>query len=117
MDSTSRILAVEFQLDGETTEMVEAGFGLLLDTAIEQTHRGEVARVLEGLSQSQRAAAAAVVIPGRPMISAAASAYGRQRDRFIHHQGIGLQAFAERCQVAQRLDRGSGLALRLHGAV
>ena len=102
----SQALAVNLRFRRELTKAVETGFGLLLDAAIEQTNGREIAGVLYRLPQGQSAARATVIVLRRPVVLLAgtSAADGRQGDRLIHHERIGLQTLAQRRQVAQRLD-------------
>src|SRR5919198_2129914 len=103
----------------EFTKALETGFGLLLDTAIEQTNGREIAGVLYRLPQGQRAARATVIVLRRPVVLLAgtSTADRRQGDRLIQHERIGLQTLAQCRQVAERLDGGARLAHGLSRAI
>ena len=110
---------IDLRFQCELAQTIEARFRLVLDAALEQMRGGEIARILQRPAQGQRAATAAVVILRRPVIlpERAASLDRRQGDRAVADQRVGLQALAQRRQIAQRLDGGTGLAHGLRRAV
>ena len=75
-------------------------------------------RVLERAAQRHHAAAAAVVILRRPVVVLGAPAIDRrQGDRAVVDQRVGLQARAQRGEIAQRLDGRARLPEGLGRAV
>jgi hypothetical protein len=62
----------------------------------------QIARILQRTAEREDAASPAVVVLRRPVIllAGAAAADRRQRDHIVGHQRIGLQAAAERGEVA-----------------
>src|SRR5262245_43901726 len=72
----------------------------------------KIARVLQRGPQGESAPGTAVVILWGPVIAVATApaADGRKRDRLVADERIGLQTFAKRRKIAQRLDGGARLA-------
>src|SRR5262249_56607641 len=62
--------------------------------------------------QGGNAAVAPVVVLRRPVIvlAGAPAAQRGKRDRLVAHERVGLQAVAQRPEIAQRLDRRARLA-------
>src|SRR5262245_15488062 len=72
----------------------------------------KIARVLQRGPQSKSAPGTAVIILRGPVIAVAAApaADGRQRDRIVADERVGLQTLAKCREIAQRLDGGARLA-------
>src|SRR5260370_35720732 len=73
---------------------------------------GEIARILERPPQGGNASEATVVVLRRPviMLAGAPTAQRGKRDRLVAHERVGLQAVAQRPEIAQRLARRARLA-------
>src|SRR5262245_29484038 len=64
-------LAVDLRFDREPAKPVETRLRARLDPAVEQMHRGEVARILERAAEREDASGSAVVVLRGPVISLA----------------------------------------------
>jgi hypothetical protein len=89
----SHAFAVDMRFHRELADAIEARLRGVLDAAVEQMDGGEIARVLQRPAQRENAAATAVVVLRRPIVllAGAAAADGRQRDRLVTDEGVGLQ--------------------------
>ena len=98
----AQTLAINLRFQRKIAETAETGFGFAFDAAIEQVDSRKIARVLERPPQGQGMARASVVVSWGPIAFAASTAVAdrRQRDEFVHHQCIGLQALTKRGEVA-----------------
>jgi hypothetical protein len=113
------IIALTFAIDlgfhSEIAQPIETFVRLVRDAALEKVDRSQVARVLERLPQRERVARAAVVILRGPIFFCAIER--RQRDLLVLDEGIGLQPFAQRREIAQRFDGRARLAHGLRRAI
>ena len=85
--------AVELGFHRGLADALETVLGRALDPAVEQPGSRQVSGILERASQRGDAEAAVVVVPRRPIVrqpGAARVADGRQRDRLVGNEGIGL---------------------------
>jgi hypothetical protein len=98
--------AIDLGFQSQITQPVQAGFRLILDAAVEQTHSGKIARVLQRATQSHGSTGAAVIILWRPITLIASAADRRERDGLVLNKGIGLQARSQRREIAQRFYGG-----------
>src|SRR5262249_58384598 len=84
---------------GKITKAVETGFGFEFNAAVEQVDGCKIARVLQRPTQGESSPGTAVVVLRCPVIAPAPD--GRQRDRVVANQRVGLQTLAKCREVAQ----------------
>src|SRR5262245_31421817 len=84
--------AIKLRFHSKTAKAIETGFGFAFYTALEEMDGCKITRILQRLTQGEHTSGAAVVILRSPVIATATApaADGRQRDRIVADQRIGL---------------------------
>ena len=94
----ARAIAIDLGLHRQRADAVEAQRRRHVDAAQQQVRGREVARVFERAAQRHDPAAAAVIVPRRPVILGAGTGIGaadrRQADGLVAHQRVRLQSLA-----------------------